>query len=89
VIEWLPRASAAVASAAEPAESGALPSDVAPSKNCTVPVAADGVTVAVIVTLCPTTEGFGDVVTAVDELALVTLCVRTADVLPVKLALPE
>jgi len=31
----------------------AVPSEVAPSKNCTVPVVAEGETVAVKVTDCP------------------------------------
>ena len=39
--------------------SGAAPSEVAPSKNSTLPVAADEETVAVNVTLCPGLEGLG------------------------------
>jgi len=88
-MEWLPSASAEVDLVATPPESGEVPSEVAPSKNSTVPVAADGVTVAVIVTPSPTSDGFGVVVTAVVVLALVTECVCTADVLPVKLVFPE
>jgi ribosomal protein S5 len=89
VIEWLPTTSADVALVATPPESGELPSEVAPSKNSTVPVAADGVTVAVSVTLSPTTDGFGALVTAVVVLAFVTECKCTGDVLPPKLASPE
>jgi hypothetical protein len=60
VIEWDPTASADVVSCAVPPLSATVPTDVAPSKNCAVPVAADGVTVAVKVTLCPYVEGFGE-----------------------------
>ena len=42
-----------------PPLSVALPSDVLPSKNCTVPVADDGETVAVNVTFWPYVDGFG------------------------------
>jgi hypothetical protein len=56
--------------------SAALPSAVAPEKNCTKPVGVPvvDVTVAVIVTVCPTVDGFGVevkavvVVVAVEEL---------------------
>ena len=88
-MEWLPSANAEVSLVATPPEIGDEPSDVAPSKNSMVPVAEDGVTVAVIVTLAPTSDGFGAVVTAVVVLAFVTECVCTADALPVKLAFPE
>src|ERR1051326_6053043 len=44
---------------AVPPESVAVPSEVAPSKNSTEPLAAAGATVAVSVTLCPVTDGFG------------------------------
>jgi hypothetical protein len=43
----------------------------------------------VIVTLSPTTDGFGDVVTAVVVLALLTVWLCAGDVLPLKLGLPE
>jgi hypothetical protein len=93
VIEWLPRASAAVASAAVPAESGALPSDVAPSKNWTEPpgLPAPGgtaVTVAVSVTLCANADGFGALVNDVVVLAGSTVCACAADVPPVKFGSP-
>jgi hypothetical protein len=56
---------------------------VAPSENCTVPVAAAGDTVAVNVTDCPDVDGFDDdataVVVVIDE--AFTVCVRTEDVL--------
>jgi len=89
VIEWAPSARLEVLIAAEPAESAAVPRDVAPSKNSTVPVAEEGVTVAVSDTLWPTTDGFGELVTDVDDDAWFTVCECTADVLPLKLALPE
>ena len=80
---WLPTESAAVDSDAVPPLTGAVPREVAPSKNCTVPVAAAGDTVAVNVTVCPDVDGFADDASAV--LVLInegfTVCVRTADVL--------
>jgi hypothetical protein len=86
VIEWPPTASADVLSEAEPPESGDVPSDVAPSKNSTLPLGLPEPggfteTVALIVTLSPTTDGFGDVVTAVAVLAASTTCVCAGDVL--------
>jgi hypothetical protein len=89
VIEWLPRASDEVESDAVPPESGELPSEVAPSKNVTVPVATAGVTVAESVTLSPTTEGFGEVVTAVVVVGLFTTCVTAGDVLLWKKKFPS
>jgi hypothetical protein len=50
-----PVASVLVVSAAEPARSGEVPSDVAPSKNSTDPVAG-GATVAVNITPAPNVE---------------------------------
>jgi hypothetical protein len=43
---------------AVPPLSAAVPITVAPSRNCTLPVAAAGVTVALKVTVCPATDGF-------------------------------
>jgi hypothetical protein len=60
VCEWGPTASDAVVVDAEPAETAAVPRDVAPSKNSTLPAVAAGVIVAVSVTLWPTTDGFGE-----------------------------
>ncbi len=92
--ECAPTASVEVLSTAVPDESGAEPSDVAPSKNWTVPVGepAPGgltVTVAVSVTLVPNVDGFGALVSAVAVLAWFTVWFCAADVLPLKLALPE
>jgi len=65
----------------------AVPSDVVPSKNCTVPLRVTppgywGVRVAVKVTGLPNTEGFGEELIAVPVEALFT-------VRPAVLLLPE
>jgi hypothetical protein len=70
-----------------PPLTGAVPSDVAPSKNSTEPPgppAPGGVTVTVAVSamLSPTTDGLGEVLSAVDVLAASTVCVCAGDVLP-------
>lgn len=57
------------------------PSVVVPSLNVTVPVATDGVTVAVRVTDDPYPDGFAEDVSFVDVLALLTVCVNAEDVL--------
>jgi hypothetical protein len=79
---------------AEPDDTGALPSNVAPSKNCTVPEgepAPGGFTetLAVSATLSPTTDGFGALASDVLVLAWFTVWLCAADVLVVKLASPE
>lgn len=51
------------------------------SKTLTVPVAVDGVTAAVKVTDCPTTDGLGLEVIEI-AVAGLTICVRVAEVLP-------
>ena len=78
---WLPTESAAVENNAVPPLTGAVPRELAPSKNCTVPVAAAGDTVAVNVTDCPDVDGFTDDASAVVLLINegFTVCVRTAD----------
>jgi len=80
---WVPTESAAVVSVAVPPLTAAVPSELAPSKNCTVPVAAAGETVAVNVTACPDVDGFADDASAVVVLINegFTVCVRTVDVL--------
>jgi hypothetical protein len=93
VSEWLPTASAAVLIDAVPPETGAVPSDVAPLKNSTVPPGLPEpggltLTVAVIATLSPTTDGFGDVLRAVDVAAWLTECVCAGDVLVVYVRSP-
>jgi hypothetical protein len=74
---------------AVPPLTGELPSEVTPSKNSTEPVAEAGVIVAVTVAPSPTTDGFGDDVTAVELDAAFTMCECATDVLPLKLASPE
>jgi hypothetical protein len=76
-------------STAEPEDTGDVPSDVAPSKNSTVPVAEEGAIVAVNATLCPKVDGFGVAARDVELLAWFTVWLCVADVLPLKLASPE
>ena len=52
-MEWVPTERLAMGKTAVPPTSVALPSVMAPSKKVTVPVAAEGETVAVKVTVCP------------------------------------
>ena len=80
---WLPIESTDVESDAVPPLTVPVPSEVAPSKNCTVPVDAAGDTVAVNVTACPNVDGLGTDVSVVVVLIAFTVCVRTEDVLPV------
>src|SRR5580698_4081719 len=81
-------------SVAFPDASVPIPSDVAPSRNVTVPVivpAVVDVTVAVNVTLAPVVDGFSDDATAVVVLALpapFTTCVNAGEVLAAKLVSP-
>ena len=65
-MECDPAVRVAVVSVALPPLNATDPREMAPSKNCTVPVGPeDGLTVAVKVTCCPNTEGFSDDVNAV------------------------
>ena len=91
--EWLPTANDDVLIDAVPPLTGDVPSDVAPSKNWTVPpgLPAPGgltVTVAVSVTLAPNVDGFGALASDVDVLAWFTVCVCAGDVLPVYVRSP-
>src|SRR5215470_6354342 len=70
VTAWLPAASDDVESDAVPLATAAVPREVEPSKNCTVPVAVDGDTAAVNVTACPVVDGLGDDVRVVVVVAL-------------------
>jgi hypothetical protein len=65
-----------------------VPSVVLPSLKVTVPVAVDGVTVAVKVSDAPYVDGFADEVTAVVVFALLTVWVRVDDVLALSFASP-
>jgi hypothetical protein len=59
-----------------------VPKLVAPSKNCTDPVADDGETVAVKVVLVPNVVGFTDEVSTVDVVVCgFTTCTRGVEVL--------
>src|SRR5260370_42348967 len=64
------------------------PSRLAPSKNWTVPVAPEGETVAVSITLCPRVDGLLLDAIAVVEFALLMVCVSTVEVLPLKFVSP-
>ena len=95
VIEWLPTDNAEVEHMAcdEPFSATFEQIGLAPSKNVAVPVGvpAPGVTAATVpvkTTFCPETDGFCDDVTVVVVFALLTTCVSTADVLPLKLPSP-
>ena len=59
-----------------------VPSVVLPSLNVTVPVHAEGVTVAVNLTEDPYVEGLEEDVTVTLEFALLTVCVNGDEVLP-------
>src|SRR2546427_11628411 len=78
---------------AEPAVKVPVPMVVPASLKTTVPVGvpvpgAVAVTVAVKVTDWPNTEGLTEEVTAVAVLALLTVCVKLGEVLPLKLTSP-
>ena len=85
---------AAVVSVACPVASSVTePIVVAPSLNVTVPVGvpapgAEAVTVAVKVTDCPETDGLTEEASAVAVAALLTIWLRAAEVLVVKLPSP-
>jgi hypothetical protein len=82
-----------VENAATPPLSGSDPNFVVPFMKFTVPVAevpvAVDFTVAVNVTVSPEVDGFADDTSFVAVLALVTTWVKTAEVLPAKVVLPE
>jgi len=80
-MECGPTDSVEVDSAALPPLRVAVPSEVAPSKNCTVPVAAAGDTFAVSVTLCPNVDGLALEDTVVVVLAPLTPCDRVPETL--------
>ena len=81
----IPAARLAVDSVARPLLRVPLPSEVAPSKNVTVPVTVEAETVAVKVTVWPEVEGFRLearlVVVLVLEVELLTVCDKMADTL--------
>jgi len=87
-MECFPTLSFDVESDACPPLTATVPNNFEPSRNRTVPVAADGDTVAVNVTVRPFLDGLGVDVTVVVVLALSTVCRSTEEVLPVWLASP-
>ena len=87
--EWVPTERFDTLMPAEPPESAAVPSDVAPSKNSIVPLAATGDTLALKLTDWPERLGFGVVLSVTVVAATFTSCRWTADVLPLKLGPPE
>ena len=82
MIECTPADKVEVEKVATPPLSVPVPSVVAPSRKVTVPVAPDGVIVAVNVTLCPTGAGFVLDARPVVVVTLLTVCERAVDVLP-------
>src|SRR5947209_4130922 len=94
-MEWLPTDRADVLKEALPPESVTPPGvrSVAPSLKSTVPVGVPppgevAVTVAVKVKFCPKTDGLADELTTVCVTDC-TVCVKTAEAMPVKLVSPE
>jgi hypothetical protein len=81
-MECVPAPSAEVASAATPEVTAAVPITAPPSRNCTVPAAAEGDIVAVNVTDWPKVDGFEEDAAAIVLGALFTVCATAADVLP-------
>jgi len=79
-----------VVSVATPELSVPVPSEVAPEKNVTVPVAVEGATVAVSITLAPTAGVVLDTARAVVVAVLVevTVMVTALDVLVAKVVDP-
>jgi hypothetical protein len=75
VSEWFPGASAEVESVAAPLLTETEPSEVAPSRNCTVPMALAGETAAAKVTDWPTVAGLGDAAKVADVVDLLTISV--------------
>jgi len=91
VIEWGPPERLEVENVALPLFSVSVPSAVPPSKNVTVPLAWLGETVAVNVIGCPRFDGLrldASVVVVLVPLPVLTVWVRTADVLALRLVLP-
>lgn len=86
-MECEPAAKPDVLKAAIPALNEPVPREVDPSINVTVPVAADGVTTAVKVTVALTGAGFVDDKTVIEE-GCSTFCVSVDEVLVLSLVSP-
>ena len=78
----MPVARLEVDNCARPPEIVAVPSEAVPLKNCTDPLALDGVTVALSVTADPETDGLGLLVSVVVVLALFTVSETALELLP-------
>ena len=92
---WLPTArplvvQAAVRESPEPLKATAVHPviDAPPSRKLTLPVGALPLTVAVNVTLAPTTDGLAELESVVLLVALLTVCVSAALAEPLLLASP-
>jgi len=88
VIECDPAASVEMLNVAFPLLMVPVPSVVLPSLKVTVPVAAEGETVAVKVTEEPNVDGFADEASVTEVLALFTVWVRVEEVLVLSFASP-
>ena len=84
-----PEARVAIAKVATPAAKVAVPITLLPSRNCTLPVAVFGVTVAVKVTDCCGFEVAAEDASVTLEACLATVCVTGADVEAALLLSPE
>ena len=80
-MEWEPTDSVEVVKVAFPLLIVPVPSVLVPSLKVTVPVAPDGVTVAVNVTEVPKVDGFADELKPRVVLVLLTVWVSVGDVL--------
>jgi len=89
VIECDPTDSVEVASEAVPPLTAAVPREFTPSKNCIVPEAAFGDTVAVNVTLYPNVEGFAFEDSVVLVAALFRVCKTGGEVHPPNVESPS
>jgi hypothetical protein len=89
-MECVPTDRVEVPNVALPLLSVPVPSVVEPFLKVTVPVGVPPleVTVAVKVTDWPEVDGFREEVTEVEEVACLTVCVSTGEVLPLKSVLP-
>jgi hypothetical protein len=87
---WLPTDNVDTDNDALPSVTVALPRDVAPLKNSTVPVGVPVplVTIACSVTTSPKNDGLLSEVTVVVDACLLTTCVNIEEVLPLWFASP-
>jgi ribosomal protein S5 len=72
VMEWFPCIKAEVENVAAPEATTPVPITIPPSRNCTLPVALDGVMATVKVTVCPGLDGLSLAVSVSEEVALIT-----------------